>query len=185
MRKLTAITTIFCLIISFSLTACGGGGGPELPKSDDYTSTTSKYSYKMLETDEAKHVYDLLETEMNSDPDKENTLYKFNDIDQTQFYLGYRAYTDDHPEVFWDKLGYLTSGLGFTVTGMCVLSRYSKEELKEMKLELNEEIEEFLDAVPSGSTPEELEKFTHDYLIDKCEYDFNALDEIEKKTQKN
>ena len=181
MKKLTAITAVFCLVMSFTLTACGGA---ELPEREEYPATTSRYSYNMLKTDESKDVYEALEKRMNADPNGEKTLKKFNGIDQTQFQLGYLAYTDDHPEVFWDVTGYITSGLGFEVKGMYVASRYSKKELKEMKLKLNEKIDEFLSTVPSGKSPKELEKFTHDYLIENCEYDYDASAENENKDSK-
>ena len=63
------------------------------------------------------------------DEDRHNLLCEFTDVDRSQVYLGYRAFTDDHPEVFWISIGF---GLR-NHTG--IYSIYPKDELKEKKKE--------------------------------------------------
>ena len=147
-----------------------------LPVSEAYEPTVSHYSYETLASDAARKYYKRIEKEVYSQPEGEDCdLCQFNTDDPSemnQIALAIMAFRDDHPEVFW-----LCTESDFAGTHFYICSLFSREELKEKKAALNEEVQEFLDSVPAGLTQEELEKYTHDYLLHHCEYDYSALDE--------
>lgn len=151
----------------------------KLPESKNYTPVSSSYSYNILPDEGSRDVYERLETLTYSSVQEKEGHYtlgtisgKEKDIDFTQFYLGYRAFLDDHPEVFW-----LTYGVDnmFAPSEYTILSIYSSDELKTMKKEFYSSLENILDKVPQYLEQEELERYIHDDIIDNCEYDFDAL----------
>ena len=103
----------------------------DLPESEYYSAREMHRSYNKLISDESIKVYKTLERKVYRKPDEDrhNLLCEFTDVDRSQVYLGYRAFTDDHPEVFWISIGF---GLR-NHTG--IYSIYPKDELKEKKEE--------------------------------------------------
>lgn len=153
----------------------------KLPENKNYTPVDSSYSYHVLPDEGSRHIYERLETLAYSSVQEKEGHYilgtisgEEKDIDFTQFYLGYRAFLDDHPEVFW--LNYGVDNM-FAPSEYTVLSIYPSDELRTMKEEFCSSLENILDNVPQGLGQEELERYIHDDIIDNCEYDFDALDE--------
>lgn len=182
MKKFIAILVVIIIAyIAYQRYSGSGLSLEKLPENKNYTPVSSNYSYDALPDAGSRSVYERLETLAYSSVQEKEEYYilgtisgKEKDIDYTQFYLGYRAFLDDHPEVFW-----LTHGAdnAFDPSEYIVLSSYPSDELKTMKKEFRSSLENFLDNVPQGLEQEELERYIHDYIIDNCEYDLDALDE--------
>lgn len=104
------------------------------------------------------------------------------ELSSRQLYEGICAYKEDHPEVFWLKNSckvYYENGstyisLNFLMNYQTRLNAQSEFEAKVSEIAAN---------APSDATQFELEQYAHDYIIDNCEYDFEAaeMDEIEDK----
>ncbi len=156
----------------------------DLPRSENYTPVNSQYSYDALPNDKSRDVYERLKTAAYSTPQKEDEFYvlgtisKNEDVSQEEFYLGMKAFMDDNPDVFWLKFFSSSSWMDSSnIYSYTIISTYPSDELKTMKDALKSSLESFLNSVPAGLDQEELEKYAHDYLIDNCEYDYDALDE--------
>ena len=154
----------------------------DLPESKSYTPVVSQYAYNALPDDTMRELYKKIQDAAYGDPDENYILTSItakDDMTLTKFFLAYRAFTEDHPEVFWLNFGVNRSNpLDFgEPIGYVVYSRYSSDELKARKAELYEALERFLDGVPAGLSERELQEYAHDYLIDNCVYDYASLDE--------
>ena len=148
----------------------------ELPESDVYKAASSNYSYNVLTSEASKKIYKNIEKASYSKPyeSDNNVLCEFEesgDLDDTQFYLAYTAFCNDNPNVFWISFGINLKGDRFYVSSL-----YPADKLAEMKTQFKEVTEDFLRDVPEGFNQEELERYTHDYLLNQCQYDYDALD---------
>ncbi len=80
-----------------------------------------------------------------------------------------KAYTMDHPEVFWISNRYSYG----TVGNQAVIQLYSYvsgEECKKRIETLNAEIEKIITSIPSGLKEYHLEKYIHNTILEKCDY---------------
>lgn len=147
--------------------------GANLPENENYPAIEVRHSYDALISEESKEIYEEMEHAVYGEPDEErsNVLCEFEDVDPSEAYLGYRAFTDDHPEVFWITRGYQL----LKQDSLYILSIYPKEELAEKKEEFRVSLEHFLESVPEGLDQEGLEEYVNSYLMDCCEYDYEAL----------
>lgn len=183
MKKMLVIL-IVVFVAGFMVHHYYGVSGADLPESEYYTPVSTHYSYDVLTCEEARKVYETIEKNAYKKPDKDSELCSFKGMDETQFYLGYRAFLDDHPDVFWTGMGFTRKGLSFETDRCYVSFRYSREELEEMKGDFREDIEAFLSSVPNGLDQEELEAYTHDYLLNCCEYDYASLNDNGENNEK-
>ena len=148
----------------------------DLPINKNYTPVTVQYLYNALPNDTMRDLYKKIQTAAYDLPYEHNGNYILGnipikgDMNETHFFLAYRAFTEEHPDVFWLEWG---ANSDYFV----VYSRYSSDELKTLKAELNTALEQFLNSVPAGLSEKELQEYAHDYLIDNCEYDFDSLRE--------
>lgn len=157
----------------------------KLPENKNYTPVTSQYLYNALPDDTMRDLYKKIQDIAYKYPSERDGKYLLGtipveeDMTTTQFFLAYRAFTEDHPEVFWlDWNTWASNSLDYSnPTHFAVYSIYSSDELKTLKAELDEALEQFLNDVPSGLSEREIQEYAHDYLIDNCEYDYDALDE--------
>lgn len=164
---------ILLIVAGFAIRHYVITNGPNLPESEYYSPTQGYYSYGELISDESKEVYDELERSVYGKPDKEdNLLCEIRDVDKTEAYLGYRAFLADHPEVFW----VIRKDALLDQDTMYICSIYPREELAEKKEEFRASLEEFLDSVPEDLDREDLEWYANEYLVDLCEYDYEALE---------
>lgn len=158
-----------------------------LPMNKAYKPIVSQYSYNALPDDVTRSLYKQISKAAYSYPQEYDEIYFFDHIPikdgmtDTKFYLAFRAFLDDHPDVFWLYWGTSQMEPGEDVSYVpdhyVVCSLYSYKELKALKAELYDAVERFMDSVPAGLSDGELQRYTHDYLIDHCEYDYDALDE--------
>lgn len=97
------------------------------------------------------------------------------ELSHRQLYEGICAYKEDHPEVFWLKNSckvYYENGstyisLNFLMNYQTRLNAQSELEAKVSEIAAN---------APSDATQFELEQYAHDYIIDNCEYDYEAAE---------
>ena len=158
--------------------------GANLPASKDYTPVTSRYSYGMLREDSARELYEeILKNAYRTPSSSEDGVYLTKNVstkdkvDDTQLFLAAHAFKADHPEVFWLSVGAMRAfGVG-EIASIYLASDYTPDQLALMKDKFNAAVQSFLSGVPAGLSQEELERYTHDYLLKTCEYDFDALDE--------
>lgn len=174
---MVSIIMAFCVITGLS--SCISPK-ENLPKSGSYIAVENQYSFDELPHDGSRDVYEKLKSSVFSTPSSETkefcTIKTDDDLSETQIYLGYRAFIDDHPEVFWLSCGTYNKGLDFETTYFQFSSLYSAKDLATMKSDFNGAIESFFNNVSDNLNQEELEKYAHDYIIENCEYDYNALD---------
>lgn len=151
-----------------------------------YIQNTTKNAYDALDTQGKKELYNMLE---------ENVYYIYNGEEnlegyQIPFYKtkqvvldGYKltesdvrvvikALTDDNSDIFWTSttFGYLMDSER-NYTAVQLYSYFSAEEVKSKLDELSVAIDEFYLDVPQDYNNYQLEKYTHDYIIDNCDYD--------------
>ena len=146
----------------------------KIPVSGHYTPVQNTFARNALISEGAQQVYDEIEKSAYNTPEgKNNTLYKglLNDkVTLTDACLGWKAFREDHPEVFWTTFASYIDGSGYLIC-----SAFPKAELEEKRTKLFSALQTALDQVPSGLSGEKLEKYVHDYLLSHCEYDYDAL----------
>lgn len=188
MKKAIAFCAgIIAIILLFKFVPFFKSSSADLPKSENYTSVNSQYSYEALPDDKSRDVYEILKTAAYATPEQEDKYYVLGTISESEnvsekeFYLGFRAFTDDNPDVFWLTVTESSSELFSEPYSYQICSEYPADKLKAMKDELKSSLESFLNSVPADLDQEELEKYAHDYIIDNCEYDYDALDENDER----
>ena len=80
-----------------------------------------------------------------------------------------KAYTMDHPEVFWVANRYSYGSMGNKAV-IQLYSYVSGEECKKRMEILNNAVNEIVTNIPSGLKEYHLEKFIHNTLVDNCTY---------------
>ena len=80
-----------------------------------------------------------------------------------------KAYTMDHPEVFWVANRYSYGAMGNKAV-IQLYSYVSGEECKKRMEILNNAVNEIVTNIPSGLKEYHLEKFIHNTLVDNCTY---------------
>ena len=154
----------------------------KISKSNYYKPITSHYNYDVLPDKQSKEIYNEMKKTVFSSPKKDekgdfcfSEIIVNKDITDTQIFLARKAFLSDNPDVFW------LSGWKMTEHSernhIIFFSLYSPEKLKTMTEEYEEAIKECLSKVEKDLSFEELELYAHDYLINNCKYDDNALDD--------
>lgn len=144
-----------------------------------YIKNTAKHSYDALSNTTQRDFYKIFEASFNSvttetyDSKYQTKMFDISKsaVDDPAFIsnlnLAYDAFIADYPQSFWIH-GYMYQ------TGqdnrLCLLSRYSSNDVSRMKNDLNSDIGRFYSSVPSGLNDYYLEKYIHDYIIDRCTY---------------
>ena len=146
----------------------------KIPVSRHYTPVQNTFARNALISEGARQVYDEIDKAAYKTPKgANNTLYQgaLNDrVTLTDVCLGWKAFREDHPEVFW-----ITFASYIDESGYLICSVFPKAELEEKRTKLFSALQTALDQVPSGLSGEKLEKYVHDYLLSRCEYDYDAL----------
>ena len=89
----------------------------------------------------------------------------------------YRAYLNDHPEIFWlnvDNAGYRYRDYGDSVEVECIFA-FDGDNLSEMKQELSDKVEKIMSDAPADASDYELELYFNDYLTKAVTYDKEQL----------
>lgn len=152
---------------------------------DKYTAVKLSYGYEGLENDCQRQFYKAMEekaaliSEQVSDSDSYLTEEIFipGDIQDRDIFIALTAFKYDNPGTFWLKESFTSSSINGGVS-IRLCSYFSAEELTLKKQEFDNKVKEILSPVESGLSEYELELYIHDYLLENCEYDSGAADEI-------
>ncbi len=156
-----------------------------LPESQYYSAVSSSRSYAALEEEPSRKVYDTILRSAYDKPFESDDGYYYlmkdhdpgSGTEDRQIFLARMAFSDDHPEVFWLTMAEKRGAFGFgDLQSISAVSIYPADRLDVMKEEMEAAISRFLKDVPQGLTVEELARYTHDYLIHECEYDYAAAE---------
>lgn len=150
------------------------------PKATAPVNNTGKalYGLDSIKDESVRVMYGQIEE--YADSATEEIFAVDGELSYRQLYEGIYAYKEDHPEVFW-----LTNSCkvyyedGSTYISLNFLMDYQTRLNAQSELEAK--VNEIVANVPTDATQFELELYAHDYIIDNCEYDFEAAesDEIE------
>ena len=129
----------------------------KIPVSGHYTPVQNTFARNALISEGAQQVYDEIEKSAYNTPEgKNNTLYKGllnGKVTLTDACLGWKAFREDHPEVFWTTFASYIDGSGYLIC-----SAFPKAELEEKRTKLFSALQTALDQVPSGLSGEKLER---------------------------
>ncbi|MBQ2971073.1 MAG: hypothetical protein IJE16_00810 [Ruminococcus sp.] len=153
----------------------------EFSYSPYYTPIFSRESYKNLENDKMRELYDMLyyncylvypRSFSAGEYKCKQVILEEAQLTQAQIRLTIKAIGDDNPHVFWlsDTFGFLIDE-SKNYTAVQLYSRMSPEKLTESISNLKAECDKYLATLKDGLSDYELEKSAHDYILKKCEYD--------------
>ncbi len=133
----------------------------------------TSYGYKHLSEESLKDVYLLIDQyaqDANEDP-----IYIEKIFDDKQLSEALVAYRNDHPEVFWltNSLEYVVS---YSSTFLYLDYSLESDELDDMKAKFDTAVQAAVDSAPKNASQYELELYANDYIVDNCEYDYEAAE---------
>lgn len=143
-----------------------------------YEPVDITYGYDSLMTETQKSCYNSIDAAVYRISEVTNDIGLYSvgkvtveDIDFTENDMDVciKAYTMDHPEVFWitNRYSYGSSG---NKTVIQLYSNISGEECKERITTLNNKIESIVTNIPNGLKEYHLEKYIHNTITEMCEY---------------
>ena len=153
----------------------------ETPVSGEYSGISSRYCYNRLSRAQQLCYDGIIENayEIYPEIDEDLTAYRMPQVivdgyimSSADIRVALRAVTDDNPYLFWISQGFayeIYSDENYTVVH--AYSEFSVDEVTSMTAEVNKAMKGFYESVPAGLSEYEREKFTHDYIIERCEYD--------------
>lgn len=152
-----------------------------------YTPIECRYSYRALTTEDERTLYERLlsaagnvSAEINDKGsyDTERVTLDGVVMPESSVCLVMKALYDDNPEIFWLHESYgLLIDKEHDRTIVQLYSRYSPSQIARMNDALSEVLGELFDTIPTGLDEYGVEKYIHDYLIDRCEYDNEVQDD--------
>lgn len=139
------------------------------------------YGFQALTTDAERRLYASLDEAANKYYATEFLSDKFDNMQRVSDII--ELYKDDHPEVFWiDEAEpyYYSDGIG----GLTLELHFKLEStaLTAAQRELESAVQRVLANAPGGGTDYEKELYLHDWLIQNCAYDDEAV-ELHKSDQ--
>ena len=147
--------------------------------SENYTANAKlSYGYDSLYTDSQRTCYDLIGSaayRISETPDSEGgyavgkVSISDNTFTEKDMDFSIKAYTMDHPEVFWLTNRY-TYGTAGSQSIIQLYSYVSGEECKKRIDTFNEAVNTFVAGIPSGLKQYHLEKYIHNTLLEGCTY---------------
>lgn len=142
------------------------------------SNKTIMFGYNSLVTDSQRECYNEINQSVYkvSEEVNESGLYPIGKVtiedktfSENDMNLCIKAYTMDHPEVFWITNCY-TYGTGGDQAVIQLYSYLSGEQCKASIDELNSAIENIVTSIPSGLNEYHLEKYIHNTVLDNCVY---------------
>lgn len=136
---------------------------------------TTGYCYEALKDPILKELYSLIHE--NSQDIMPSIEFNINEtISEDNIRITLDAYIYDHPEVFWldTKFSYFNHEKGST--SIWLFYTMESKEVEKAKEKFNTELEKALSQAPKNASAYELEMFAHDYIVDNCEYDYEAAE---------
>lgn len=186
--KYISLTLISAILISIIFSSCFADITEVLDKYSEVQETTQEatkpkplepsdtgYSYELLEDPVLKELYALIHK--NSQNKVSSTdLEVAQTLSEHQIRWVMDAYMYDHPEVFWidSMFTYGTDGEG--VTTITIYYTMKRTDLEKAKEKFDLELEKAVSQAPQNATSYELEMYAHDYIVDNCEYDYEAAE---------
>lgn len=157
-----------------------------------YTPIICTESYDRLTSDEERLLYDNILSSLyvvypSSDLDaKYWGLYRCRQVvmegvlmTESQILTVLKAIYDDHPEIFWLETYFeFFTDEERNYTAVRPYSCFSADDIEQWLPKLHDAVDAFTASVPEGLSSYELEKFTHDFIINSCTYnksDANSL----------
>lgn len=145
-----------------------------LPPVEQLEKQYSGYGFQALQNEAEKQLYAKLDSALQSPAPQTFSSMSFDNEMKISDVLEF--YKDDHPEVFWvsETEPYLYSNTADSLE-MELGYKISGEELTVAKAELETAVQTALQNAPRGSDYEK-EIYVHDYLMEHCVYDDEALE---------
>ena len=135
------------------------------------------YGFRALQNNEERRLYARIDRALNSENSTEFKTEALGDAEKIRDVLD--MYKDDFPGVFWvdetEPFTYIEHKNEGTVT-VLFNRKYDGGELADAKQRLEERIQEFVDGAPQNGSEYERELYVHDWLVDNCEYDTEAVE---------
>ena len=177
------------LVLSLAASGCsallnesgmrGSSDSRQLPASqqniDELGKKYTGYGFRALQNSAEQRLYACIDEIINESESREIYTERFEDPKRISDVIEF--YKDDHPEVFWideakpyyyaNELDGLTLELNF---------KYEGDLLKEVKTKFDIAVNSALSKAPVHGTDYEKEIFAHDYLVDSCVYDTEAVE---------
>ncbi len=143
-----------------------------------YTAKAASYGYDSLDTQSQKDCYNDMCTAVYRIAEEENEygLYSVGKVNikdtsftETDLEKCIKAFTMDHPEVFWiaNRYTYGAAGNQFVVQ---LYSFVSGEECKKRIAKLTDAVNTLMTNIPEGLNEYHLEKYLHDTVLSGCTY---------------
>lgn len=151
------------------------------PSIDALRQQYQGYGFQALQTEAEQRLYANIDAAANKLESKQFLTPRLDNLAHVSDVLEF--YKDDHPEVFWiddtEPYYFADDADGLTIE---LHFRLSGEELAQAKETLETQVQTALADAPQNGTAYERELYVHDYLIDNCEYDDEAV-ELHKTDQ--
>lgn len=182
---LLLLTPVFsgCSLL-FEETAKGGFPAVSRRQSsqiDVKTLTYTGFGYQSLEGDKEKRLYAAIDEAVNKNESEGFIIDRFDNVQRVSDVI--ELYKDDHPAVFWidesEPYYYANNPDGMTVE---LHFKLEGEQLQAAREALSQKVNEIAAAAPQRGSDYDKELFVHDYLIDNCAYDTEAV-ELHKSNQ--
>ncbi len=133
----------------------------------------TSYGYKHLSSESLKNVYVMIDEYVEDL--NEDSIYIEEILSEMMLCEVIEAYRNDHPEVFW-----LTSNFEYVVSysSTFLYLDYSVEadEFDDMKAKFDKTVQSAVESAPQNASQYELELYANDYIVDNCEYDYEAVE---------
>lgn len=130
------------------------------------------YPYYSMLNDKLKNLYKQIYANAN---ERVASFAPAETVNTAELKTAFEAFFNDHPEIFWTQTGYSCK---HTQNGQCVevtLKFYPiTNNLETAKTEFETQAQNIINGASSYGTDYEKEKYVHDALIEKVEYDASA-----------
>ena len=135
----------------------------------------SGYGFQALQNDNEKLLYAALDKAINKPYSEKFRAPKPQTAEKTRAIL--ELYKDDHPDVFWlddtSLYSYVESGDSITIE---LNFKLDGDALAAAKQRLEQSVRAATDNAPTDATDYQLELYVHDYLLEHCAYDSEAVE---------
>lgn len=133
---------------------------------------TEMYPYYSMLNDKLKRLYKQIYANANQ---RVSAFAPVENVNTTELKTAFEAFFNDHPEIFWIQTGYSCK---HTQNGQCVeiiLKFYPiANNLEAAKNEFETQAQNIINGASACKTDYEKEKYVHDAIITKVEYDASA-----------
>lgn len=186
MKKLiSSAAVVLCPCLMFTLCSCklssyfnlgsDNSESSDLPEasSSEYATAKTDYNYLSLSGKGPQIIYDKISEVIDSDSPQ--VIYFSEHHSAAEYSEAIEAYKNDHPETFW-LLSEFEYSFDESDPFLDIKFCASGEELKKMKSDFEEKVNEIVSKAPENASPYEYEIYINNYLIDNCEYDKEAAE---------